>query len=199
MESLALGVAFIAADRAHDIPNKGVAEHCDDRQANAEGNRLRVLGAASGFILELVANESRNISHQSRRIDALRSPGIGFAHGPPGDQPGQSLGVHGVSQALKEFDARILGLLALQHCGDIVAQRVNRSGVQRLNQAVSATEMVQDRRVGDSHVPVDFLEPDGLRAALGQEPLGGVQNLFSRNLGTAPPARTRCPPGVFVL
>jgi hypothetical protein len=56
--------------------------------------------------------------------------------------------------------------------------------------------MVQDCRVGDAYVPGDFLEPDRIGAALGQKPLGGVENFFSRDFRASTPPRNRRPGGL---
>ncbi len=193
---MALGVALGGLDRTHDVPDQGVAEQGGHRKADAEGNRLLTLGLAGAAIGELIANQSRNIPNQSRWIDALRSAGIGFSHGPPCDESRQSLVVHGVGKAFEEFDARILGPLTLDHFGDIVAQRANRPGVEGLNQTVPAAEVVQDCRVGDAYVSGDFLEPDRIGAALGQKPLSGIEDFFSCDLRASAPPRNRRPGGL---
>jgi hypothetical protein len=95
-----------------------------------------------------------------------------------------------MGEAFQELDSRILGSPALEHGGDVVAQRVDRSGVEGLNQSVPTAEMVENGWMGNAHIPRDFLEPNGVGAALVESALGRIKNLTAGHLGAAtPPGR----------
>lgn len=177
-------VGLVAEAVVEHRAGQSVAEQCARREAHHELGILARRGGATRGVRQLAA--ALVDERDDRRQTA--APGVErrFAcQRAPSEQPRVARVAERLEHALEHVEDRLLACRRAQRLHHLGFEAGRHVGGERRHQAFAASEVMEDRRVGDTEVARDVLEADCLGAPLAQPLLGGFEDETARLRGAA--------------